>query len=89
MNKKQKIVLGLIIVIIALVFILVPRYKIVKLGGYSDDYIKTKSGTSLYKRSKGKIQFDWPIITRILLPVVIIGPILIILLKNRERKNYD
>jgi hypothetical protein len=84
MNKKQKNVLGLMILIIGLTFFLAPRYKIVRLGGYSNDYIKTKSGTSLYKRSKGQVQFDWPVITRILLPVVIIGPLLIFLLKDRK-----
>lgn len=85
MNKKQKVVLGLMVLIISATFLLVPRYKIVKLGGYGNDYIKTKSGTSLYKRSKGKMQFEWPIITRILKPIVIIGPLLILLLRNRKR----
>lgn len=86
MNKKQGIVLALMAIIITATFLLVPRYKIVNLGGYGNDYIKTKSGTSLYKRSRGKVQFEWQIIGKILLPVVIVGPLLIVLLKNRKEK---
>ncbi len=84
MNKKQKVVWGLMISIIVCVFVFVPRYKVIKLGGYSNDYIKTKSGTSLYKRSKGSVQFVWPIIARVLVPVAIIGPLLIFLLKDKK-----
>jgi hypothetical protein len=85
MNKRQKIVFGLMAIIIASVFLSVPRYKIVKLDAYGQNYIKTKSGSSLYKRCKSPVQFEWQKIIRSLAPVVIIGLLLIILLRDREK----
>lgn len=84
MNKKQKFILIFMITIIVSVFLWLPRYKIVKFDSEGKNYIRTKSGSPLYKRCKSPAQLDWLRIARLLLPTVIISSILISLLKDKE-----
>jgi len=85
MNNKQKLVVFLMIVAIGAILYFGPKYKIVKLDANGQNYIKTKSGSSLYKRCKSQVRFEWPIISKFLIPVVIIGPLLILLLKDKRK----
>ncbi len=87
MNARQRIVLLLMALSIGLIFYFGPKYKMVKLDAYGKDYIKTKSGSSLYKRCNASVRFEWPVITKMLTPVVIIGPLLILLLKDKKRES--
>lgn len=89
MNKKQRVVLLLTVLIVVLIFVFGPKYKIVKIGNHGNDYIKTKSGSSLYKRSKGPMRFEWLIIAKMLLPVAIISPLLILALREKRVKETD
>ncbi len=59
MNKKQAVVLMAVILLICAVFLLNPPYKLANVGGYADNYIKTKIGSSLFKRCQAPLTFEW------------------------------
>ncbi len=82
MNKKQLIVLLVMVLLIAAVFCLNPPYKLANLGGYTDNYIKTKIGSSLFKRCQAPLRFEWQKIIPPAAAVVIAGIFLIRLLRR-------
>jgi hypothetical protein len=57
MNKKQRIVLSMGIISIALIIIFAPRYKITRIN--TNDYIITEQSSALYKQSKGLVRYHW------------------------------
>lgn len=86
MNKKQFFVLVLMVLIIAATLYFGPKYKIELLDKEGKNFIKTKSGSSLYERCKSPVQFEWDKISKVLVPTILIGGVLIILLKTKKEK---
>ena len=83
---KRALGLAALILIIAATFYFGPKYKMVMLDNTGKNYIKTKCGSSLYKRCNSPVQFEWQVITKFLAPTIIIGPLLILLLKTKKEK---
>ena len=84
MNFRQLIILVLTLAIIGAIFYFTPRYKIVTLPG-EGNFMRTEQGSSLFERCKEPAKYNWPIITKRGVPVLLVGLLLIFILKDRRR----
>ena len=84
MNVKQIIVVFLMVIGIVLIFNYTPKYKIVMLP--NEGFIRSQEGDPLYKNISAEEKNNWKDMGFSSLPVFIIGAILLLVLKTREKK---
>ena len=85
MNKKQMITLLTGLILIVLIVLFTPRYKIIWID--ANNYIQTEQSSELYKRSKGDEKLHWPQILLYSGLTALATAIAIAFLKTKKEKN--